>query len=37
MLQEPPGGKMGTTAAIDWDDAYSNFAYIPDGFEYPAK
>ena len=28
---------MGRTAAIDWDDAYSNFAYIPDGFEYPAR
>ncbi|WP_271898742.1 alpha/beta hydrolase [Candidatus Phyllobacterium onerii] len=28
---------MGTTAAIDWDDAYSNFAYIPGGFEYPAR
>lgn len=23
--------------AIDWDDAYSNFAYIPNGYEYPAK
>lgn len=23
--------------AIDWDDAYSNFAYIPDGYSYPAK
>ncbi|MEK1890766.1 MAG: alpha/beta hydrolase [Phyllobacterium sp.] len=22
---------------IDWDDAYSNFAYIPDGYGYPAK
>jgi arylformamidase len=28
---------MPATAPIDWDDAYSNFAYIPDGFEYPAK
>ena len=25
------------TDAVDWDDAYSNFAYIPDGFGYPAK
>jgi arylformamidase len=25
------------TEAIDWDDAYSNFAYIPDGYGYPAK
>jgi arylformamidase len=28
---------MNTVDAIDWDDAYSNFAYIPDGYEYPAK
>ncbi|MHC1551121.1 alpha/beta hydrolase [Phyllobacterium sp. K27] len=25
------------TDAIDWDDAYSNFAYIPDGASYPGK
>ncbi|EJN06269.1 alpha/beta hydrolase [Phyllobacterium sp. YR531] len=25
------------TDAIDWDDAYSNFAYIPDGASYPDK
>lgn len=25
------------TNAIDWDDAYSNFAYIPDGASYPQK
>ncbi|SFJ51199.1 Acetyl esterase/lipase [Phyllobacterium sp. CL33Tsu] len=28
---------MVTQEPIDWDDAYSNFAYIPDGFGYPAK
>ncbi|ATU95962.1 alpha/beta hydrolase (plasmid) [Phyllobacterium zundukense] len=28
---------MNTGDAIDWDDAYSNFAYIPGGYEYPAK
>lgn len=28
---------MNTDDAIDWDDAYSNFAYIPGGYEYPAK
>lgn len=28
---------MNTVDAVDWDDAYSNFAYIPDGYEYPAK
>ncbi len=25
------------TNAIDWDDAYSNFSYIPDGATYPDK
>jgi len=25
------------TEPIDWDDAYSNFAYIPDGYSYPEK
>jgi hypothetical protein len=25
------------TPAIDWDDAYSNGAYIPDGASYPAR
>lgn len=28
---------MSTIESIDWDDAYSNLAYIPDGYEYPAK
>ena len=28
---------MNVDAPIDWDDAYSNFAYIPDGFSYPEK
>jgi arylformamidase len=28
---------MNTVDAVDWDDAYSNFAYIPDGYKYPAK
>ncbi len=28
---------MSTIEPIDWDDAYSNFAYIPEGYKYPAK
>ncbi len=28
---------MNNADATDWDDAYSNFAYIPGGHEYPAR
>ncbi|MGH6861255.1 MAG: alpha/beta hydrolase [Phyllobacterium sp.] len=28
---------MAASDTIDWDDAYSNFAYIPGGHGYPAK
>ena len=28
---------MHGAGTVDWDDAYSNFAYIPDGFTYPEK
>ena len=28
---------MNTDDAIDWDNAYSNFAYIPDGYDISSQ
>lgn len=37
MTGQAMGGSMADAAGIDWEDAFLNTAYIPDGASYPAR